>query len=92
MSTLYCESVCCLEFTFLEQSAQWSVPIVRMKMNENKPHVLLLSMNQRSKKCTRFCNGIYKNSMYCNRLIAPSPLHKKKKKTIASTFLVKSYN
>jgi hypothetical protein len=39
--------VCCLEFTFLEQSAQWSVPIVRMKMNENKLHVLLLSMNQK---------------------------------------------
>ena len=41
-------SVCCLEFTFLEQSAQWSVPIVRMIMNENrmimnenKLHVLL---------------------------------------------------
>ena len=40
--------VCCLEFTFLEQSAQWSVPIVRMIMNENKLHILLLSMNQRS--------------------------------------------
>jgi hypothetical protein len=30
---------------------------------------LLLSMNQRSKKFTCFCNGIYQNSMYCNRLI-----------------------
>jgi hypothetical protein len=60
--------MCCLEFTFLEQSAQWSVPIVRMIMNENKLHVLLLTMNQRSKKFTRFCNGIYQNSMYCNRL------------------------
>jgi hypothetical protein len=56
-------SVCCLEFTFLEQSAQWSVPIVRMIMNENKLHVLSLSMNQRSKKFTPFCNGIYQNSM-----------------------------
>ena len=61
-----CVSVCCLEFIFLEQSAQWSV---RMIMNENKLHVLLLSMNQRSKKFTRFCDGIYQNSMYCNRLI-----------------------
>jgi hypothetical protein len=59
-------SVCCLEFTFLEQSAQWSVLIVRMIMNENKLHVLLLSMNQRSKKLTRFCNGIHQNCMYCN--------------------------
>ena len=38
-----CVSVCWLEFTFLEQSVQWFVPIVRIIMNKNKLHVLLLN-------------------------------------------------
>ena len=49
-----CVSVCCLEFTFLEQSAQWSVPIVRMIMNENKLHVLFIVNEPKIKEIYSF--------------------------------------